>query len=368
MLSRRRFVSIAASAAALPTLSPQAAAATPAPVVWRGVAMGAMASMTLVHPDRATGKRLIERCLAEIGRLEAIFSLYRPDSALVRLNADGVLDHPPLELVEVLSFAAALARHSDGAFDATVQPLFELYVRHFADPGADPGGPSPARLAEALKLVDHRNVDVASDRIALARRGMKMTLNGIAQGYVTDRVAALLRAEGLENVMLDLGEVRGGGRHPDGRPWRASIADPSTPGQTLFSIDLEEHPGGLPALATSGGYGLHFDRHRRHHHLFNTETGGSAMHHASVSVAAPSALLADGLSTALAATPPERCAGIMETYATARAYLVGHAGQIMQLGVQHKASRRPSTGLPLSQFAGREITQIVSQLRMTPLL
>ena len=55
MLSRRRFVSIAASAAGLPILSPQAGAATPAPVVWRGVAMGAMASMTLVHPDRAAG-------------------------------------------------------------------------------------------------------------------------------------------------------------------------------------------------------------------------------------------------------------------------------------------------------------------------
>ena len=141
MLSRRRFVSIAASAAALPIVSPHAMAGAPAPVVWRGVAMGAMASMTLVHPDREAGKRLIERCLAEISRLEAIFSLYRPDSALVRLNAAGVLDHPPLELVEVLSFAASLARHSDGAFDVTVQPLFELYARHFAEPGADPAGP-----------------------------------------------------------------------------------------------------------------------------------------------------------------------------------------------------------------------------------
>ncbi len=68
MLSRRRFVSIAASAAALPIGSPLAMAA-PAPVVWRGVAMGAMASMTLVHPDRDAARRLVERCLAEIDRL-----------------------------------------------------------------------------------------------------------------------------------------------------------------------------------------------------------------------------------------------------------------------------------------------------------
>lgn len=323
MLSRRRFVSIAASAAALPILSaPQAMPSPPAPVVWRGVAMGAMASMTLVHPDREAGKRLIERSLAEISRLEAIFSLYRQDSALVRLNADGFLDSPPLELVEVMSFAAALSRHSDGAFDMTVQPLFELYARHFADPRADPAGPTAARIAETLRLVDHRNVDIASDRIVLGRSGMKLTLNGIAQGYVTDRVAALLGAEGLENLLLDLGEVRGHGRHPQGRPWRAAIADPRAPRDTLLTVDLEERPRGLPALATSGGYGLHFDPERRHHHLFDPTSGHSASHHLSVSVAAPSALLADGLSTALAAAPPAKCAAILDNYEAARAYMV----------------------------------------------
>jgi thiamine biosynthesis lipoprotein len=333
MLSRRRFVAIAASAAALPVVSPHGVIAAPAPVEWRGVAMGAMASMTLVHPDRGAAKRLIDRCLAEITRLEAIFSLYRPDSALVRLNAEGALDHPPLELVEVLAFAASLARHSDGAFDVTVQPLFELYARHFAEPGADPAGPPPARLAEALRLVDHRKVDVASDRIALRRAGMKLTLNGIAQGYVTDRVAALLRAEGLENLLLDLGEVRGQGRHPQGRPWRAAIADPSDPRETLLAVEIQDRPGGLPALATSGGYGMHFDPDRRHHHLFDPATGHSATHHASVSVAAPNAMLADGLSTALAATPYERCAMIMESYAPACVYLVSQSGQVTQVGM-----------------------------------
>jgi thiamine biosynthesis lipoprotein len=291
--------------------------------------MGAMASMTLVHPDRDAARRLIERCLDEIDRLEAIFSLYRPDSSLVRLNTQGVLDHPPLELVEVLSFAASLARHSGGAFDVTVQPLFELYARHFAEPGADPAGPRRVRIAEVLRLVDHRNIDVASDRIALGRPGMKLTLNGIAQGYVTDRVAALLAAAGLENVLLDLGEVRGAGERPDGRPWRAAIANPADPAETRLLIDLHERPG-FPALATSGGYGMVFDRERRHHHLFDPATGKSATHHASVTVAAPSALVADGLSTAIAALPPDRCGGLIDTFAPARAYLIHTDGRIVR--------------------------------------
>jgi FAD:protein FMN transferase len=329
MLSRRRFVSIAASAAALPIVTPQAIAAAPAPVVWRGVAMGAMASMTLVHTDRDVARRLIERCIAEIDRLEAIFSLYRPDSALVRLNTQGVLDHPPLELVQVLSFAASLARHSDGAFDVTVQPLFELYARHFAEPHPDPAGPPPARLAEALRLVDHREIDVASDRIAFGRPGMKLTLNGIAQGYVTDRVAALLAAAGLDNMLLDLGEVRGAGERPDGKPWRAAIADPADPAETRFSFDLPERPG-LPALATSGGYGMAFDPERRHHHIFDPATGKSATHHASVTVAAPSALVADGLSTAIAALPADRCRDLIDTFAPARAWSIRTDGRIVR--------------------------------------
>ncbi len=342
MLSRRRFVTIAASAAALPMV-PHAAAGAPALVEWRGIAMGAMASMTLAHPDRETGQRLIQRCVEEIARLEAIFSLYRPDSAIVRLNRAGALDHPPLELVEVVAFAAALSRQSDGAFDATVQPLFELYARHFARPHADPAGPASALIVEALQLVDYRNVDIASNRIVLRQRGMGLTLNGIAQGYVTDRVAALLRAAGLDNVLLDLGEVRAGGRHPQGRPWRAAIADPSAPGRNLFTIDLHARPEGLPALATSGGYGMQFDREGRHHHLFDPTTGRSAARHASVSVAAPSALLADGLSTALAISPPCRGAAIIDTYAPARAYLVGIDGRITELGVPAHSTIMPET-------------------------
>ena len=127
MATRRRFLAIAASSAAvagLPALS--AAAGDPAISTWRGTALGALTSMTLVHPDRGHARATIARCVDEIERLEAIFSLYRPDSALVRLNDTGHLDDPPGELVELLSFALALARRSGGAFDPTVQPLWML--------------------------------------------------------------------------------------------------------------------------------------------------------------------------------------------------------------------------------------------------
>ncbi|MCR6630570.1 MAG: FAD:protein FMN transferase [Magnetospirillum sp.] len=149
-MKRRRFLAITAAAGAL--------AASPArafhldPVEWRGTALGAAASLTIHHEDRDVALALLARCEAELARLEAIFSLYHPDSALVRLNRDGRLDGPPLDLLGLLGTAGRVWHLSGGAFDPTVQPLWELYARHFSQPGADPAGP-PA--AESWTGCDH---------------------------------------------------------------------------------------------------------------------------------------------------------------------------------------------------------------------
>lgn len=332
MLKRRRFLTITAGCGLAGLQAALPAHAAPAPVVWRGVALGALASMQLVHPDRAHARALLDQSLAEIARLDAIFSLYRPDSALSRLNATGELVAPPVELVELLSQALTLARASGGAFDPSVQPLLQLYFTHFSQAGADPGGPTPARVRAALARVGFEQVEVDSERIRLARPGVALTLNGIAQGYITDRVAALLRRGGLDNLLLDLGEGRASGRRADGRPWRAAISDPADPRRTLLELTLGSEAGLLPALATSAGSGTPFGSDARLHHLLDPATGRSADFHASVSVAAGNATLADGLSTALSVLPAERGAALLAQHAGARAWLVDRQGSVTPLG------------------------------------
>lgn len=332
MTRRRRFLSIIAGCAALPLASRSADAAVAgadrATSVWKGSAMGALASMTLVHPDRAHAQALIGRCVDEIDRLESVFSLYRPDSALVRLNAVGELRDPPLELVELLSIGLALAQRSGGAFDPTMQPLYRLYADHFATPGAAPRGPSPGAIAAARARIGHDAVELEAGTIRLRRPGMAITLNGIAQGFVTDRVADMLRAEGFTDVLIDLGEARAIGHRPDGRPWRAGVTDPRATTRMLFDLALGSDAGLLPALATSAGYGTPFGTDPRVHHLLDPRTGRSANHHASVSVAAARATLADGLSTALWMLPPARAAALLATYPSTRAWFVDAADQV----------------------------------------
>src|SRR5689334_16553875 len=104
LLSRRRFIGITASAAGLSLLPLDRAARADAQLVtWQGQAMGAMATMQIHHHDRAAAERLIGRSLAEVRRLEQVFSLYRDDSALYTLNRQGFLVAPPAAFVELLS-------------------------------------------------------------------------------------------------------------------------------------------------------------------------------------------------------------------------------------------------------------------------
>jgi thiamine biosynthesis lipoprotein len=290
-MRRRRLIAVAAAAAGA-TLLPGPAGATPPRVTWRGSALGAEASLTLVGADPERARRLIAQALAEVERLEAIFSLQRAESALSRLNRDGRLDAPPLELRLVLAEARRIAALSAGAFDVTVQPLWRLYADHFARPGAPADGPTTSQVARALGLVDWRAVELDRAAIRLRRPGMALTLNGIAQGCITDRVAALLRDAGMERALVDLGEIRAFGEPEPGRPWRLGLAGDGPPLET-----------GTTALATSAPAATTFEPSGRFHHLLDPRSGRPAEGPRRVTVLAESAMLADALSTAVAVAP-----------------------------------------------------------------
>lgn len=315
-LSRRRFLVISAAAGAF--LGEPAVGGAAAPEVWTGTALGARASLRLHHPDRALARAAIGRAVAEVGRLERLFSLYRPDSALSALNREGALAAPPLDMVRLLGAAEEMHRLTGGVFDVTVQPLWRLYAAHFAAGGAATGPSEPA-IASALARVGQEGITIEARRIAL-RPGMALTLNGIAQGYVTDRVTDLLRAEGFGDILVDMGEARGSGRHPDGRDWTAALARPE--GGTWRRLPLRDR-----ALATSAPSGFAFDPAGRFHHLLDPRTGRpAAAAHRSVSVLAPDATTADALSTAFAQMPAAAIEAVLARRPEVSAHLLAADG------------------------------------------
>jgi FAD:protein FMN transferase len=300
-VTRRRAIGITAAAAGL-TLVPlgRAARAEANLVTWRGHVMGAFASLRIHHTDKSVAERLVRRAVSEVRRLEQIFSLHRNDSALVALNRSGVLPSPSQELVLLLDECRRYWELTGGAFDPTVQALWTLYGEHFSKHGHDPAGPPADVLRAALDKVGFRHVVFDRNRVVLGRRGMSLTLNGIAQGYATDSVVAILRAAGIERSLVDMGESRAVGARDEGVPWRIGVADPDAPdrvGETLDVIDK--------AVATSGAYGFRFDADGRFNHLLDPKSGESARLYKSVTVIASTATAADGLSTAFSLMPRE---------------------------------------------------------------
>jgi thiamine biosynthesis lipoprotein len=323
-LTRRRFIGITAAAAGLELLplGGRETKAQPSAVTWRGFALGAVASLRIHHPDRTTAERLVQRSLEELHRLERLFSLYREDSALVALNRRGVLEAPPAELVELLLQGQRFSELTGGAFDPTVQPLWTLYTDHFSKPDAAPEGPTSADLNGALAMVGYEKLQVSRDRIVLARRGMALTLNGIAQGYITDRIVTLLRDGGIDHSFVDMGESRALGSRPDGRPWEVGVIDPDQPERVAARLSLVDQ-----AVSTSGGYGFRFDAQRLFNHLFDPRTGQSANRYRSVTVVMPTASAADALSTAFSLLPTDRIATVLRSYGKGQANIIIADGQ-----------------------------------------
>ncbi len=288
MIGRRRFVSIVAGAGLGAVTGRRAWAVIESnrPYRWNGVAMGASASIVIAHE---AAPRLVMQARAEIARLERIFSLYRADSALSRLNATGRLPAPPFELLELLSICNGVHQATGGAFDPTVQPLWALYAERHA------AGAAPARgeIAEVLESVGWQYVALSREDVVLGKKGMALTLNGIAQGYISDKVADLLRRAGVSDVLVDIGEIVALGRRPDGMPWRIGIAKPDDPAAVRKHRRLSDR-----AIATSSPLGTVLDDDGRVGHILDPRTGYPGGRWRQVSVIGPRATRADALSTA----------------------------------------------------------------------
>lgn len=268
-MRRRRFLQILAAAACVP------GAARAQVHRRRFVALGADAEIVL-HGPMGLAEAALAAAEAEIARAEALFSLYRPDSALSRLNAAGRLDDPPADLLALLRLCGHLHAATGGRFDPTVQPLWRALAE-----GRDP---EPARAA-----LGWGRVSLAPARVALAP-GQALTLNGIAQGWATDRVTAALARRGFTKALVNIGEHRA-----VGGPFRLGIEDPAA--GLLGHLTLENR-----AVATSSPGALTLPDGSAH--ILDPLHGRPPVW-STVCVSARSAALADGLSTALCHAPLE---------------------------------------------------------------
>lgn len=252
--TRRRFLTIAASFAAIPAHAAQR---------WQGRALGAEVEITINGP-RDLAQAAFTEAQSLLAEVEQLFSLYDPGSRLSQLNETGTLTQAPSKFIELMDVAARIHRATNGLFDPSIQPLWRAHARGLPLPDA-PGWDQ---------------LSYSPERIMLAK-GQALTFNGIAQGFATDLVAEMLRTHGLSNTLVNIGEFRG-----HGGPWRLGLSDPIH-GQ----LGTRTLTTGAIATSSPGALDLGDAAHILHR--------GAKPLWSTVSVEARDATTADAVSTAL---------------------------------------------------------------------
>jgi len=257
-------------------------------VNWQGIALGAPSNITLFHHDKKEAQKILNKSIKQISKLENLFSLYKSDSQLSILNREGFYDNPDKEMIKLFNLSMQYSALTEGAFDITVQPLWQLYNKSFSK---DKMPPKEKDINKILDLINWKSIEISENKINYSNKGMSVTLNGIAQGYITDKVTETLINYGVNNTLIQLGEYRAIGKHPDNRKWKLLLSNPEH-SASIGEIEFENS-----AVATSAGKGTTFDQNGMHHHIFNPKDGLSSNNILQATVTSKSATEADALAT-----------------------------------------------------------------------
>ncbi|MDP2369624.1 FAD:protein FMN transferase [Rhodoferax sp.] len=253
-------------------------------------AMACRCEVRLAAQSDANARILAQPALEEVRRIEGKYSRYRADSVVSRINAQAALDWVECddETLALLDYADTLFTLSAGLFDVTAGVLRRAWnFRHTVVPTAEP-------LRALCELIDWRRVQRDTRRVRLPVVGMELDFGGFGKEYAADRAAQALLTQGVRHGYINLGgDIRVLGPKPGSEPWTIGIQDPRQASQLIASIALTDG-----ALATSGDYERYFElAGRRYGHILHPRNGQPVDYWRSVSVLAPSALLAGSFAT-----------------------------------------------------------------------
>lgn len=206
----------------------------------------------------------------EVRRLEDILSRTDPDSQIFALNSAG--GHPAAvddEVLRLLNAAGLYSEATGGAFDITIAPVVSAWG--FTED--EYRVPDRAELEELLTRVGMEHVHAENADAIWLDEGTQIDLGGIAKGYVTDRIAEILRENNVPRATISLGgNVLAWGGRPDGMPWLVGIQDPKRADQADGFVGALWLEDGF--AVTSGGYQRYFEQDgRTYHHIIDPADG-----------------------------------------------------------------------------------------------
>lgn len=301
------------------------------------VAMGSQLRLAAWTADEAATLAAFDGVFREFERLEALLSVWRNGSDVLRLNA-GAGETPIAvsdDTIEVLTAAKEAGDRTQGKFDITFGALADLWK---FDHDQDNVIPDRRSVEARLPLVDYTQVQVdrAAGTAFISRRGARIHLGGIGKGYAIDRAIALLRERGLADFLIQSGgDLYVSGRNDD-RPWKLGIQDPrGAEGTSFATIEAAN-----ATVSTSGDSERFFIKDgTRYHHLLDPDRGEPARLCRSVTIVATRAILADALSTGVFILGPAAGMALVESMPGVEAVIVSAENAVtISSGLQGKVT------------------------------
>jgi thiamine biosynthesis lipoprotein len=262
---------------------------------------------------------------SEFERIDLLLSNYRPDSVIEKFNQAN--DNESLEvgseIVSLVRIAAAVNKASQGCYDLTIKPLFDLWKFNTDKPQI----PDQAAIRQTLNLIGMDKLEVIDDsHLRKKQSGLKVDVSSIAQGYSVESISRILEQKGIRHYLVEIGgELKTRGHKPDMQPWRIAVEKP-LPGEQMLQKVMTMPKESPLAIMTSGTYRHYFDDSgKRYSHILDARTGYPVTHDlVSVTVAHADPIQADAWSTALL------CLGRQEGLQAANAH------NIPALFIEHK--------------------------------
>ncbi|MCZ2722800.1 FAD:protein FMN transferase [Marinomonas sp. 15G1-11] len=252
-------------------------------------------------------------------RINQLMSTYDPSSDLSLFNKmpSGSKQEVSSEFAYVVDKALLISTMSDGYYDVTVGPLANLWG--FGPDKSRDEPPTDEKINDAKQKVGYQNL-LLSGNVLSKEKDIYVDLSSIAKGYGVDAIANKLDENGIESYLIEVGgEIRSKGKKEDGGSWKIAIESPAG-GHNVAQliIDVDDL-----AIATSGDYRNYFEKNGvRYSHIINPKTGRPITHKlVSVTIIDKTAVMADGLATAITVLGPDKGLEFAEKHGIA-AYLM----------------------------------------------
>jgi thiamine biosynthesis lipoprotein len=252
-----------------------------------------------VEAPGSAGKvnKAIDKAFGEIARVESVFSVYKADSEISKINSlkNGETLKISGEAFELISKAVKYGLKTGGAFDITVKPLIDVWAKAKAEGKI----PSEIDIRGALDKVGARDVilDNSASTISFSKPGMAIDMGGVAKGYASGQAIKVLKANGVKSAIVHAGgDMYCMGFKSGNKPWKVGIQHPRDRRSIIYELEVRDK-----SVDTSGDYERYFMLGgKRYSHIIDPRTGmpiGDDV--VSVTVIADDPAIGDIYSTAL---------------------------------------------------------------------